>query len=84
MTAKPKVTPEGKCSNCGGTDMVLAQDQTQYTSFTMVDGGWRDDGSRTEDMESDDPLGNVRFFCTACGTYHEVPEAVQPNPFAVQ
>lgn len=67
------VLPEsGQCS-CGCKDLMLAIDQTEYTPVTK-DGGWQLGASSTEQADSGDPMGNVRFFCTGCGTYFVVPE----------
>lgn len=69
-------TVDGKCANCGSTNMTLAQDQTSYTQCYMHEGVWMDKGTHTEAGDSLDPLGSVRFFCPECGTYHEVPDAL--------
>lgn len=70
----PTVTDDGKCFECGGEGMLLAVDHTTYTPYVFYNGQWMDGGSDTEVMSSDDPLGNVRFYCAACGAYHQVPE----------
>lgn len=74
---RSKLTPEGACAKCGSPDMKLAQDSTDYTNYWFVDGAWRRGKTHTEDMDSGDPLGNVRFFCNRCGEYHEVPEDLE-------
>jgi len=71
---KSELTLENTCAKCGNPDMMLAVDQTRYTLYEYVDGVWMDSGSSTEDMDSGDPAGNVRFFCDYCGEYHNIPE----------
>lgn len=67
---------DGACP-CGCKELMLARDQTEYTPYTFEDGAWRDAGSHTEEMDSDDPMGSVRMFCTDCGQYFNVPEELQ-------
>ena len=55
---------------------MLAKDQTEYTPVTK-DTEWEYGASYTEQMNSDDPIGNVRLFCTDCGQYFNVPEGLE-------
>ena len=66
-------TINGTCSNCGGRDMVLAEDFTTYSPCEWsAEWGW---GTMyTSDRESSGADEAVRFFCTNCGTQHAVPE----------
>jgi hypothetical protein len=52
---------------------MLAKDQTEYTTVSK-DGEWELGSSSTEQMESPDPMGGIRLFCTVCGQYFNVPE----------
>ena len=65
---------DGVCP-CGSKDLMLAKDQTEYTPVTK-DTEWEYGASYTEQMNSDDPIGNVRLFCTDCGQYFNVPDEV--------
>lgn len=62
----------GKCSNCGSADLMLAQDFTDYSPCT-----WDADSGQWEksytDMQASEAHDAVRFFCTECGTQHAVP-----------
>ena len=72
---KPDPTPEGHCAACGHDTLTLARDMTVFIPYRKTEGGfWVDEGSSTEDMDNDDPTGNVRFFCDHCGEYHNIPE----------
>ena len=64
------------CSQCGGSDMRLAQDRTAYSkaSFDVETGKWVTEFMEVQDTDAED---SVRFFCTDCGTGHEVPEELQ-------
>lgn len=65
----------GKCSACGSSDLLLAEDSTCYSPVAWVAGKWtRVTTSAPELSEADEP---VRLFCTACGVYHEVPEELK-------
>ena len=66
---------DGACP-CGSKDLMLAKDQTEYTPVTK-DTEWEYGASYAEQMDSDDPVGNVRLFCTACGQYFNVPEELE-------
>jgi hypothetical protein len=70
MTEKPK-TIDGKCTNCGDPDMHLAKDITVYSPCQWNGTAWDTTYEHTEPSAADDA---VRFFCTGCGTQHEVPE----------
>lgn len=74
MTAEKftALRPDGSCP-CGCKDLMLAKDQTEYTPVTKGT-EWDFGASYSEQMDSDDPMGNVRFFCTACGEYFPVPK----------
>jgi hypothetical protein len=60
---------------------MVAVDQCAYTPATKsADGTWKLGVTHYEDMDNDDPLGNVRLFCTACGEYFFVPLGlINPN-----
>lgn len=74
MDPRPTITTDAKCAACGGEDFVLARDKIEFTSFTAASGALLSVFTHTEEMDSDDPMGNVRFFCSICGEYHQVPE----------
>ena len=65
---------DGACP-CGCKELMLAKDQTEYTPVSK-NGAWDCGASYAEQMDSDDPLGNARLFCTACGQYFNVPDEV--------
>ena len=69
---KIDLPPDGACP-CGSKDLMLAKDQTEYTPVTK-NGAWEHGACSTEQMNSDDPMGNARLFCTACGQYFNVLE----------
>lgn len=75
MTDKIDLPHNGICP-CGCKDLMLAKDQTEYTPVSKAD-EWEFATAHTEDMDSGDPLGDVRLFCTACGQYFNVPEDLQ-------
>ena len=65
--------PDNKtCPTCQGQDFSLATDFTRYTHIDVVDGNL----CAIADFDEDD--GGVRFFCTQCGEYFEVPEELLP------
>lgn len=68
--------PDNGVCPCGCKDLVFARDQTEYTSVTK-DSEWNYGASHVEQTENDDPMGNVRLFCTACGQYFNVPEELE-------
>ena len=65
---------DGTCP-CGCKDLMLARDQTEYTPVSK-NGAWEYGASYTEQIDSDDPMGNIRLFCTACSQYFNVPDEV--------
>lgn len=67
--------PSGVCP-CGSEDLVLAKDQTKYTLVTKGT-KWEFGASCAEQMESSDPMGDVRLFCATCGQYFNVPEELE-------
>lgn len=74
MNDRIPLPEDGKCP-CGCSDLVLARDLTQYTLYVKdPEYGWQDSGSHTEELCNDDPLGDVRLFCTCCGQYFFVPD----------
>lgn len=75
MTDKIELPDNGICP-CGCRDLMLAKDQTEYTPVSKTN-EWEQSTAHTEDMDSGDPLGNVRLFCTACGQYFNVPEELE-------
>lgn len=66
---------DGACS-CGSKDLMLAKDQTEYTPVSK-NSEWEHGASYAECLSNEDPLGNVRLFCTACGQYFNVPEELE-------
>ena len=67
--------PSNGVCPCGSKDLMLAKDQTEYTPVAKEDdGGWEHKVSHTEDLDSGDPMGSLRLFCTACGQYFNLPE----------
>lgn len=75
MTDKIDLPADGTCP-CGHKNLVLAKDQTEYTPVSKGS-EWEHGTAHTEDMDSGDPLGDVRLFCTACGQYFNVPEELE-------
>ena len=75
MTDKIDLPADGICP-CGSHDLMLAKDQTEYTSVSK-DGEWIFGAPGTERTENDDPMGNVRLFCTECSQYFYVPEELE-------
>jgi hypothetical protein len=72
---KKQLTEDGACASCGSKDLRLARDLVQYTRVEkLCTGEWETSLSTTEEMDNDDPMGNVRLFCSVCGEYHVVPE----------
>ena len=71
---------DGVCP-CGSKDLLLAKDQTkdqtEYTPVSKEGGAWEHGACSTEQMNSDDPLGTVRLFCTDCSQYFNVPEELE-------
>ncbi len=63
---------DGACP-CGCKELMLARDQTEYTSVSKGT-EWKYGASYTDQMNSDDPMGNIRLFCTECWQYFNVPE----------
>lgn len=72
MTYKIDLPDNGACP-CGCKDLMLAKDQTEYTPVSKAN-EWERGVSHAEDMDSGDPVGDVRLFCTACGQYFNVPK----------
>ena len=62
---------DGACP-CGSKDLMLARDQAEYTPVSK-NGAWEYGAGYTARMNSDDPMGNIRLFCTECGQYFNVP-----------
>jgi hypothetical protein len=56
---------DGCCSECGGDDLLLARDQTEYSSVVWVDGKFAIESSYVENTDAHD---SIRLFCTGCGT----------------
>ena len=71
-TDKIDLPADGTCP-CGCKELMLARDQIEYTSVSK-DGEWIFGAPGTEQTENDDPMGNVRLFCTECSQYFYVPE----------
>ncbi len=73
-----KKSIDGACPECEATELALAIDKTEYSTCAYVDGKFVATYSSTEDREDegDETLESqpVRFFCTKCGTYMEVPK----------
>ena len=75
MTDKIDLPDNGACP-CGCKDLMLAKDQTEYTPvFKGTE--WEYGASHAEDLDSGDPIGSLRLFCTACGQYFNVPEELE-------
>ena len=75
LTDKIDLPDNGVCP-CGCKDLMLAKDQTEYTPVTRGS-EWELGAAHTEDLDSGDPLGSLRLFCTACGQYFNVPEELE-------
>ncbi len=68
---------DGKCP-CGCPDLVMARDFTEYAPQRKDPKyGWQSGGTNRQQASTDDPLGNVRLFCTTCGEYFFIPEELQ-------
>ena len=77
MTDKIDLPDNGVCP-CGCKDLMLAKDQTEYTPVTKEDDGdWDCRASYAEDLDSGDPIGSLRLFCTACGQYFNLPKELE-------
>ena len=74
----PCLPDDNKCTGCGGTNFVLAQDKTIYTPIDTEDGQLAA-GAQSEEVCEADELGSTRFFCTSCGTYYAVPSERLPE-----
>lgn len=63
---------DGKCAKCGATEFLLAEDHTIYTMCE-----WDADACEwvpgSPNIEPSCTMDRVRFYCTACGEYHDVP-----------
>ena len=70
MKELPTVTPEGRCSKCGSSDLMLAEDKIEYSPCEFV-GKFQRKFSAMKSPAADDA---VRFFCRDCGERHAVPE----------
>ena len=68
--------PDNGICPCGCKDLMLAKDQTEYTPVTRGS-EWELEAAHTEDLDSGDPLGSQRLFCTACGQYFKIPEDLE-------
>lgn len=75
MTNKIDLPDNGTCP-CGCKDLMLAKDQTEYTPVSKAD-KWEQGTAHDEGLDSGDPVGSVRLFCTACGQYFNVPEDLE-------
>ena len=64
---------DGACGCCGASDFSLAEDRTEYSSCE-----WDAETKKFESTYSSNQTSgaedSVRFFCTACGAGHQVPE----------
>lgn len=70
--------PEDKrCSACQGVEFLLAVDKTEYTPVSTSSGGFETGSSH---METIDGPETIRFFCTACGEYYQVPKPFDGEP----
>lgn len=65
---------DGACP-CGNKSLVLAQDQTEYTTVTKS-GEWEFGASNFEQTDYD-TMGGVRLFCPSCGQYFNVPKELE-------
>lgn len=69
---------DGKCAKCGATEFLLAEDHTIYTACE-----WDADAcewvSHGADREPTCTIDRIRFYCTACGEYHDVPNTLGGN-----
>lgn len=63
---------DGKCANCGATEFLLAEDHTLYTACEW-DSDAREWVRCSTDIEPSTAMDRIRFYCTACGEYHDVP-----------
>lgn len=73
METRIDLPADGNCT-CGCGELMLAEDKVQYTPVNKAEGAWEREGAYLEELDDDDPMGNVRLFCTACGQYFNVPE----------
>lgn len=72
---KPTAT-DGKCTNCGSADLILAEDFTDYSpcEWNAATQRWAKTHTTTQTFGLED---SVRFFCTECGTQHAAPEELK-------
>lgn len=66
-----KKIEDGVCPECGESVFMLARDLTEYSPCEFREGKFWPEYAHTEAYCNE---GSVRFFCTACGTYFEIPE----------
>lgn len=67
----------GACP-CGCADLLRATDTVEYESVTKnANGAFELGGMYREPMSSEDPMGNVRLFCTDCGQYFHMPKELE-------
>lgn len=77
MSQEIKPLPSNNACPCGG-DLLLARDVIEYTpvEFDADTGQWELGATSTEQMDSlSEPT--IRLFCTTCGEYYEVPQALE-------
>ena len=68
----PVLKDEG-CTQCCGKTFSLSVDYTDYSSYSHKDGQLVY-GSASSERSSADK--SVRFYCTGCGTHHQVPKEI--------
>jgi len=67
---------DGKCPVCGSPELMLARDKTEYSPCEW-DSEQRKFVGRYSHMEESEAPDAVRFYCTNCGEYMEVPEELK-------
>ena len=72
MTELPQLKDQG-CTQCGKKQFLLAVDYTDFESYQFESGKWAYASASSEVSSADKA---VRFYCTGCGTDHQVPEGV--------
>lgn len=64
---------DGACAKCGDNDFILAEDRTDYSTTE-----WNAETKKFESTYANNETSlaedAIRFFCTTCGSGHEVPE----------
>ena len=75
MKTLPNPTEDGRCTNCGVSDFILAEDHTEYSpcEFDREAKTFSTTYGHTQESEAENA---VRFYCANCGTPHMRPDGL--------